>query len=73
MAKEESEKVKKEEEHLRLTAELTKLLLPVLLEVYSTSAGPGVRHSCIQALLRMVYHSTDDLLRGVINVPALSR
>ena len=36
------------EEHLKLTENLTKMLLPVLLEVYSNSAGPGVRHSCIQ-------------------------
>jgi len=51
----EEEKMKKKE-HLDLTADLTRSLLPVLLEVYSNSAGPGVRHNCIQALLRMVYH-----------------
>ena len=36
------EEKQKLQEHLELTAELTKLLLPVLLEVYSNSAGPGV-------------------------------
>ena len=68
-----AEKAKKEhEEHLRLTAGLTRLLLPVLLEVYSTSAGPGVRHSCIQAFLRMVYHSSTELLLEVLSVSAVS-
>ena len=60
------------EEHLRLTADLTRLLLPVLLEVYSTSAGPGVRHSCIQAFLRMIYHSSTELLLEVVSVSAVS-
>ena len=44
----EAEVKGKLEEHLKLTENLTKMLLPVLLEVYSNSAGPGVRHSCIQ-------------------------
>merc|ERR1719367_2060292 len=67
------EQAKKEhEEHLRLTADLTRLLLPVLLEVYSTSAGPGVRHSCIQAFLRMIYHSSTELLLEVVSVSAVS-
>ena len=68
-----AEKAKKEhDEHLRLTADLTRLLLPVLLEVYSTSAGPGVRHSCIQAFLRMIYHSSTELLLEVVSVSAVS-
>ena len=41
-------KAKKRARHLELTNELTRDTLPVLLAVYSTSAGPGVRHSCIQ-------------------------
>ena len=60
------------EEHLELIANLTKLLLPVLLEVYSNSAGPGVRHNCIQALLRMVQHSPDTVLKECIHVPLVS-
>lgn len=63
---------KEHEEHLKMTADLTRLLLPVLLEVYSTSAGPGVRHSCIQAFLRMVYHSSTELLLEVVSVSAVS-
>ena len=45
---ESDEEKAKYNEHLELTSELTKLLFPVLLEVYSNSAGPGVRHNCIQ-------------------------
>ena len=45
---ESEEKKAKRARHLELTNELTKDMLPVLLAVYSTSAGPGVRHSCIQ-------------------------
>lgn len=61
-------------EHLKLTEELTQLLLPVLLEVYSNSAGPGVRHNCIQALLRMIQHSNpqNSILKNSIHVPLVS-
>ena len=48
---ESEEKKAKRARHLELTNVLTKDMLPVLLAVYSTSAGPGVRHSCIQARL----------------------
>jgi E3 ubiquitin-protein ligase TRIP12 len=44
----------------------------LLLQVYSTSAGPGVRHSCIQAFLRMVYHSSQELLLQVLSVQTVS-
>ena len=69
---ESEEEKQKKQEHLDLTADLTQSLLPVLLEVYSNSAGPGVRHNCIQALLRMVYHSNMVILKGCIHVPLLS-
>jgi E3 ubiquitin-protein ligase TRIP12 len=41
-------------------------------QVYSTSAGPGVRHNCIQAFLRMAFHSPDDLLSEVLHVSTVS-
>ena len=47
-AVESDEKKAKRARHLELTSELTRDMLPVLLAVYSTSAGPGIRHSCIQ-------------------------
>ncbi|QQP32337.1 Thyroid hormone receptor interactor 12, partial [Caligus rogercresseyi] len=40
--------------------------------VYSTSAGPGVRHKCIQAKLRMILHASPGLLREVLPVSTVS-
>ncbi|CAB4064432.1 TRIP12 [Lepeophtheirus salmonis] len=47
-------------------------LFPVLLDVYSTSAGPGVRHSCIQAKLRMIVHAPTELLSEVLSISTVS-
>lgn len=55
-----------------LAAELARILLPVLLEIYSASAGPGVRHAALQAMLRMVVHTEPDLLISVLQPPFLS-
>ena len=55
-----------DEERKRLAAELTTILFPVLLEIYSASAGPGVRHAALQAMLRMVVCSEADLLSEVL-------
>ena len=61
-----------EEQRKQLAAELTKILFPVLLEIYSASAGPGVRHAALQAMLRMVVHTEADLLIEVLNPGFLS-
>ena len=53
-------------ERKRLAAELTTILFPVLLEIYSASAGPGVRHAALQAMLRMVVSSEAELLSEVL-------
>ena len=62
----------KEETRGKLSAELTRILFPVLLEIYSASAGPGVRHAALQAMLRMVVHTEASLLDQVLNPPFLS-
>ena len=62
----------KEETRKQLAAELTRILFPVLLEIYSASAGPGVRHAALQAMLRMVVHTEAELLDLVLNPPFLS-
>ncbi len=46
------------DEKKKLTAELTQLLFPVMLEIYSASAGPGVR----QATHQFNYHEIYKLL-----------
>merc|ERR1719509_511693 len=51
----------------QLTAHLTKILFPVMLEVYSASAGPGVKHAALQAMLKMVVHTETRLLAQVLH------
>ena len=60
------------EQRQELAAELTRILFPVLLEIYSASAGPGVRQAALQAMLRMVVHTQASLLEQVLNPPFLS-
>ena len=60
------------EQRQELAAELTRILFPVLLEIYSASAGPGVRQAALQAMLRMVVHTEASLLEQVLNPPFLS-
>lgn len=50
-----------------------KSLFGVLYEVYSSSAGPTVRHKCLQALLRIIYYSPSELLQLVLKNQAVSR
>lgn len=49
-----------------------KSLFGVLYEVYSSSAGPSVRHKCIRALLRILYYSPPELLRQVLKNHSVS-
>ncbi|CAL1261818.1 unnamed protein product [Larinioides sclopetarius] len=49
-----------------LAASCIKSLFAVLYEVYSSSAGPAVRHKCLRALLRMIYFAPPDLLQTVL-------
>ncbi|KAG8199196.1 hypothetical protein JTE90_016022 [Oedothorax gibbosus] len=49
-----------------LHASCIKSLFAVLYEVYSSSAGPAVRHKCLRALLRMIYFAPPDLLQTVL-------
>ncbi|KAF8784377.1 E3 ubiquitin-protein ligase TRIP12 like protein [Argiope bruennichi] len=49
-----------------LAASCIKSLFAVLYEVYSSSAGPAVRHKCLRALLRMIYFAPPELLQTVL-------
>ena len=49
------------------------IIFPCTSQVYSSSAGPSVRHKCLQAILRMVYYAPNDLLRDVLRNHAVSR
>jgi len=41
-------------------------LFGVLYEIYSSSAGPSVRHKCLTALLRIIYYSPVDSLHRIL-------
>jgi E3 ubiquitin-protein ligase TRIP12 len=60
-------------ENSELSSAFIKVLFGVLYEVYSSSAGPTVRHKCLQALLRMIYYGSADLLRQVLKNINVSR
>ncbi|KAH9509428.1 Ubiquitin-protein ligase [Bulinus truncatus] len=49
-----------------LASNFVQTLFAVLYEVYSSSAGPNIRHKCLQTILRMIYYSPPDLLRQVL-------
>lgn len=56
-----------------LAQSFVKSLFGLLYEVYSSSAGPSVRHKCLRGLLRIIYYSPPDLLRCVLKNQAVSR
>ncbi|XP_067948711.1 E3 ubiquitin-protein ligase TRIP12-like [Watersipora subatra] len=56
-----------------LATSFIKSLFGILYEVYSSSAGPAVRHKCLQALLRQIYYASPELLQDVlVNQPVSS-
>ncbi|XP_006820136.1 E3 ubiquitin-protein ligase TRIP12-like [Saccoglossus kowalevskii] len=59
-------------EDIDLASSFIKALFAVLYEVYSSSAGPAVRHKCLRAILRMIYFSSPELLKNVLKSHAVS-
>ncbi|XP_069474400.1 E3 ubiquitin-protein ligase TRIP12 isoform X2 [Ambystoma mexicanum] len=55
-----------------LAKSFIKTLFGVLYEVYSSSAGPAVRHKCLRAILRIIYFADADLLKDVLKNHAVS-
>ncbi|RUS90169.1 hypothetical protein EGW08_002048, partial [Elysia chlorotica] len=49
-----------------LASNFIRTLFAVLYEVYSSSAGPNIRHKCLQTILRMIYYSQPELLKRVL-------
>lgn len=56
-----------------LAKSFIKTLFGVLYEVYSSSAGPAVRHKCLRAILRIIYFADAELLKDVLKNHAVSR
>ncbi|KAK3801055.1 hypothetical protein RRG08_013451 [Elysia crispata] len=53
-------------EDQELASNFIRTLFAVLYEVYSSSAGPNIRHKCLQTILRMIYYSQPELLKRVL-------
>lgn len=53
-------------EDQELASNFINTLFAVLYEVYSSSAGPNIRHKCLQTILRMIYYSQPELLKKVL-------
>ena len=60
-------------EEEKLATNFIKSLFGILYEVYSSSAGPAVRHKCLQALLRQIYFASPELLNDILVNQPVSR
>jgi E3 ubiquitin-protein ligase TRIP12 len=59
-------------DHLELYNTFVQSLFTVLYEVYNSSAGPAVKHRCLQSLLRMIYYSPSSLLETILKQQSIS-
>lgn len=55
-----------------LLANIVRTLFPLLYKVYSSCAGPAVRHTCLRAILRMLYYTPSDLIQELVSVQEVS-
>jgi len=55
-----------------LASSFIQSLFAVLYEVYSSSAGPAIRHKCLQTILRMIFYASPELLKMVLGNQAVS-
>ena len=59
-------------DNLELYQSFIQSLFTILYDVYNSSAGPAVKHRCLQSLLRMIYYSPSDLLEQVLKQQSIS-
>jgi E3 ubiquitin-protein ligase TRIP12 len=59
-------------DNIELYSSFIQSLFTVLYEVYNSSAGPAVKHRCLQAVLRMIYYSPSDLLEIILKQQSIS-
>jgi E3 ubiquitin-protein ligase TRIP12 len=59
-------------DNIELYSSFIQSLFSILYEVYNSSAGPAVKHRCLQALLRMIYYSPCDLLEIILKQQSIS-
>ncbi|CAF0896210.1 unnamed protein product, partial [Didymodactylos carnosus] len=59
-------------DNIDLYSQFIQCLFTILYEVYNSSAGPAVKHRCLQALLRMIYFSPSSLLEIILKQQSIS-
>ncbi|CAF2682252.1 unnamed protein product [Rotaria sp. Silwood2] len=59
-------------DNIELYSSFIQSLFSVLYEVYNSSAGPAVKHRCLQAILRMIYYCPSDLLEIILKQQSIS-
>ncbi|CAF1012039.1 unnamed protein product [Adineta ricciae] len=59
-------------DNIELYSTFIESLFAVLYEVYYSSAGPAVKHRCLQAVLRMIYYSPSNLLEVILKQQSIS-
>ena len=55
-----------------LSSSFLKFIFNVLTEVYNNSAGFSVRYKCLNAILRIIYHTPKDLLYAILKDQTMS-
>lgn len=55
-----------------LSCSYLKFIFSVLNEVYNNSAGFSVRYKCLNAILRIIYHTPKDLLYSILKDQSMS-
>ena len=59
-------------ENIELINSFVQSLFTILYEVYNTSAGPAVKHRCLQSLLRMIYYCSSELVETILKQQSIS-
>ena len=59
-------------DNIELFTSFVQSLFTILYEVYNTSAGPAVKHRCLQSLLRIIYFSSSELLENILKQQSIS-
>lgn len=59
-------RIKFVQENPAILEQFAQSLFGVLYEIYSSSAGPSVRHKCLSAFLRIIYYTPSTSLRHIL-------
>ena len=65
--KSEDERIVMFQKETELGSSFVQSLIRVVYDVYYSSVGPAVKHKCLSAVLKMLYHSPEELLKNVLD------